>query len=184
MFKLFMDQKTDIVQRTIRYRPQHVGVSARSGGGQTSRGSLMDTGRTVWPILHQHSRLGPSQPGSTGFTENSVNKGAVGAMGRVPDSPLHDLDGRAIAPRPAACLLGADHPAQQEEHDDSGGKEDENEEDCDIREAKAGGWRRGRGGESISSDARKFGLYSPRRRAMFGGGANQISHAKCNYTKY
>lgn len=43
----------------------------------------------------------------------------------------------------ATDLLGTDHPSNQKEHDDSGGEEDKNEEDCDVREANAGGWRRG-----------------------------------------
>lgn len=59
-------------------------------------------------------------------------------------SPLRDLNGGSIPLRSAAYLLGTDHPPGQKEHDDSGGKEDENEEDCDIREANAGGWGRGR----------------------------------------
>lgn len=56
MFKLFMDEKPNIVQRTIRYRSQHVGILVPPGGERTSRSSLIDTEWTVGLISHQHGR--------------------------------------------------------------------------------------------------------------------------------
>lgn len=80
----------------------------------------------------------------------------IAVTGRFHHSPLRDLDGWSIPLRSAAYGLRADHTPGQKEHDDSGGKEDENEEHRDIREANAGGWRRGRASEVISLDAHKL----------------------------
>lgn len=80
----------------------------------------------------------------------------IAVFGSFHDSPLGDLDRWSIPLRSAAYLLRTDHSPSQKEHDDSGGKDDKNEEDCDIREANAGGWRRGRGSELISLEARKL----------------------------